>query len=155
MLQSSTPSTAMPPIPDTIQSRFGEISVDANKALVFPHGLLGLPDKVHFALAAFPSEKMKQFMLLQSLDETKLSFIALPTAIDNAFISPQDIREVCRELDIAETSLGILFIVSVHRNLAEVKLSVNARAPILIDSVRRIGIQHVFQNDQYKVQHML
>lgn len=152
-LQASFPGAAG--TTETIQSRFGEIAVDPGKAVVFPQGLLGLPDKLHFALAGFPSDKMKQFMLLQSLDEIALSFITLPMPVDNPIIAAADIHEVAREMGIAESNLGLLLIVSVHRKPAEVKLSVNARAPIFIDTERRLGVQHVFQHDKYNVQHML
>lgn len=139
----------------TISSRFGEITVDAGKAVVFPHGLLGLPDKLNFALATFPSDKMKQFMLLQSLDEHALSFITLPLAVENPIVAAADIQGVARELGIAEANLGLLLIVSVHRQPTQVKLSVNARAPIFIDTQLKLGAQYVFQHDRYNVQHML
>lgn len=159
MLPSSSSSTGsgMPPLATTqiIQSRFGEITVDAGKSLVFPGGLLGLPDKQHYVLAEFPSEKMKQFTLLQSLDEKALSFITLPLPADNAIIAAADIKAVCREFQIAEANLGLLLIVTVHRSPNEVKLSVNTRAPLFIDTARKLGTQHVMPNDQYSVQHML
>lgn len=140
---------------ETIQTRFGEITVDTGKMLLFPCGLLGLPDKLHFALANFPSEKMRQFMLLQSLDDKALSFITLPLSLENAILKLADIKEVCQELQIAEANLGLLLIVSVHRHPDQVKLSVNARAPILVDTERKLGVQYVFQYDHYSVQHML
>jgi flagellar assembly factor FliW len=143
------------PLMETIQSRFGEISVDLSKAIAFPKGLLGLPDKSNYILANFPSEKMQQFKILQSLDESALAFIALPLEIHNAILSLDDIRAACNELQIAEANLAMLLIVSVHRSPGQVKLSVNARAPLLVDVERRVGIQHVFQSDSYKVQHML
>jgi flagellar assembly factor FliW len=158
MLHTSTSanlSGGMPVVNETIQSRFGEITVDSSKALAFPRGLLGMPDKAHFALANFPDAKMQQFTLLQSLDDPKLSFITLPIAMENRIIAAADIRTVCLDLQISDVNLAMLLIVSVHRHPAEVKLSVNARAPIFIDTARKLAIQYVFQNDNYKVQHML
>jgi flagellar assembly factor FliW len=144
-----------PGMTETIKSRFGDITIDTGKAVVFPRGLLGLPDKFNFVLTPFPSEKMQQFTLLQSLDDKSLAFITLPLNMDNPIISEADLKTACRDLQIAETSLAALLVVSVHRNPAQVRLSVNARAPLLIDAERRMGVQYVFQNDQYKVQHML
>src|SRR5579872_96912 len=79
---------------EIIQSRFGEITIDTRKALVFPKGLLGLPQARHFALANFPNEKMQQFKLLQCLDNTSLSFIALPLALENPLLKRQDVLAV-------------------------------------------------------------
>lgn len=140
---------------ETIKSRFGEVKVDQQKTLSFPRGLLGMPDKYQFVLANFPSQKMEQFKLLQSLDDVGLSFITLPLDAQNPIIAGKDISDACRDLQIDEKNLAMLLIVSVHRMPDQVKLSVNARAPIMIDAQRRIGVQHVFASDEYKVQHML
>lgn len=139
----------------TIKSRFGDIVVDTDKAVLFPRGLLGIPDKSQFMLASFPSPKMQQFMLLQSLEDPNLSFITLPLDFNNSMIEADDLRAACRDLQIEESDVAILLIVLVHRGLDQVRLSVNLRAPILVDAKRRKGSQYVFIQDHYKVQHML
>lgn len=144
-----------PSMMETIKSRFGDITVDTSKSVLFPRGLLGMPDKFHFVLANFPNPKMEQFMLLQSLDDKALSFITLPLNLQNAIIAENDIRNACRDLQIDEAQLVLLLIVSVHRGLDQTRLSVNSRAPLLIDADRRTGAQYVFQHDTYSVQHML
>lgn len=141
--------------PETIQSRFGEISVDVSRALSFPRGLLGMPDKSNFVLTNFNSQKMEQFKLLQSLDELQLSFITLPVAVNNNIIAVEDIRGAADDLQITYDDLVVLLIVSVHRSPDSVRLSVNSRAPLFLDVKQKLGIQHVFQNDAYKVQHYL
>jgi len=138
----------------TIKTRFGEVMVDTTKTVLFPRGLLGMPDKLRYAITTFPGSKMAQFKLLQSLDDHTLSFITLPLDIENSIIGAADIRATAADMQIKEENLAVLLIVSVHRSPDAVKLSVNARAPIFIDAERRIGVQHVFQNDSYKVQHM-
>ena len=140
---------------ETVKSRFGDVTIDTSKRLTFPRGLLGMPDRFNFALANFPSEKMQQFKMLQSLDDQALSFITLPVDLQNAIISPDDLRSAMVDLQIPESSLVVLLIVSVHRSPEQVRLSVNARAPLFIDAERKIGAQYVFQSDAYKVQHML
>ncbi|MGE3713913.1 MAG: flagellar assembly protein FliW [Alphaproteobacteria bacterium] len=138
-----------------ISSRFGKVEVDPAKAIHFARGLLGIPDRYRYALANFPSEKMRQFMLLQSLEEDVLSFITLPLPLENAIIDAGDLRTACKELQIKEGNLAILVIVSVHRSPGDVKLSVNARAPLFIDAERQLGVQYVFHSDRYQIQHML
>ncbi len=149
---SATPHVSFP---ETIKSRFGEISVDISKAISFPRGLLGMPDKSNFVLTNFNSQKMEQFKLLQSLDELQLSFITLPVAVNNNIVAVEDIRGAADDLGITYDDLVVLFIVSVHRSPDSVKLSVNARAPLFLDVKQKFGIQYVFQNDAYKVQHYL
>ena len=139
----------------TIRSRFGDITVDPRKAVTFPRGLLGMADKFNFVLANFPSPKMQQFTLLQSLDDHALSFITLPVSMENAIITRKDLLAACQDLQILEANLAVLLIVTVHRSPGQVRLSVNSRAPLLIDAERKLGVQYVFTSDIYKVQHML
>lgn len=159
MLNQSVLLSAMSTTPaimtETLKTRFGDIAVDTGKTIMFPLGLLGMPDRFHFVLTNFPNPKMQQFMLLQSLDDTNLSFITLPLDMHNAIIKAEDLRYACREARIDENNAAPLLIVSVHRSMEGVKLSVNARAPLLIDAGQRTGVQYVFQQDSYKVQHML
>ncbi|MFO0388216.1 MAG: flagellar assembly protein FliW [Alphaproteobacteria bacterium] len=155
MLNQSASNDKTSNTPRLVHSRFGEIMVDPTKAIHFTRGMLGIPDRFDFSLVSFPSEKMQQFMLLQSLEEDALSFITLPLPPENAIIAHRDIQMACKDLQIAEANLAVLLIVSVHRSPTEVRLSVNARAPLLIDAERRSGTQYVFQNDAYKIQHML
>ena len=143
------------PIGETVATRFGEVMIDTDKKLLFPRGLLGMPDKFNFALAKFPSPKMQQFTLLQSLDDKALSFITLALGMENPIIAESDIRAICNDLHIDEQALVFLLIVSVHRSPDQLRLSVNARAPLLIDGERKTGVQYVFQKEAYKVQHML
>ncbi len=155
------------PVPDTaidhaaavgatlsLKTRFGEVMVDVSKSIIFPRGLLGIPDKQRYAVTRFPSAKMAQFKMLQSLDDHQLSFITLPLDIENSIISSADIKAVAADMQIALEDLAVLLIVSVHRSPDQVRLSANARAPLFMDAKRKIGVQHVFQNENYKVQHM-
>lgn len=155
MLNPSSTSERIPDEPRIIHSRFGAIEVNPSKGIFFARGLLGIPDRYRFALVNFPSDKMRQFMLMQSLEEDALSFITLPLPSENAVIAAGDIKAACTEMQIAEMNLAVLVIVSVHRSAHEVKLSVNARAPLFIDTERKAGVQYVFNNDRYQIQHML
>lgn len=140
---------------EVINSRFGDILVDVAKAVTFPGGLLGMPDKAHFVLSSFHSPKMQQFSILQSLDDVQLSFITLPLDLANDIISAADLREAADTIGIEHDDLAILLIVSVQRSPNNVRISVNARAPLLVDAKRRVGAQYVFPHDRYKVQQWL
>ncbi len=153
LVSSALPAGAMPI--ETIRSRFGDIAVDTSKSVLFQRGLLGMPGKTNFVLANFPSEKMQQFKLLQSLDDAALSFITLPIDVQNSFISADDIYAAAHEMQIAENNLALLLIVSVHRAPDQIRLSVNTRAPLMLDAARKVGVQYVIPREIYKIQHML
>lgn len=140
---------------ETIESRFGKIAIDKAKAILFPVGLLGMPEKNNFGLTGFPNPKLQQFKLLQSLDDHALSFITLPLELENSIIDREDIVAAAADMEIPLTQLGIVLIVSVHRNASDVRLSVNARAPIFFDTARHIAAQYVFTSNKYAVQHYI
>lgn len=139
--------------PDVIDTRFGRVALRRDNPIVFPRGILGMPDKFHFFLTEFPSEKLRRFKLFQNLDDYSLSFITLPVDLHNGIIASEDLVGACVELGIQKENLAVLLIVSVHRSVKGVSITVNARAPLLIDSSSRIAAQYVFQSDKYKVQH--
>lgn len=143
------------PDKEEIDTRFGRVTIFRKDPINFPHGLLGMPDRFQFCLTNFPSEKLARFRLLQSLDDLALSFITLPVDIDNPIIDVEDIRQGCKDLDIKEDNLAMLLIVSVHRTASAVRLSVNARAPLMLDATRRVATQYVFHNSKYRVQHFI
>ena len=143
------------PTSQKIESRFGPVFVNTRNRIVFSRGLLGMPDRQQFALANFPSGKMDQFKLLQSLDDSNLSFITLPMDIDNAIIEKDDVLMACQALNIALADLVLLLVVSVYRTPEKTRITVNARAPLFLDAEKKWGVQHVFPNSKYLVQHVI
>jgi flagellar assembly factor FliW len=141
--------------PEVIDTRFGKITLQKKNPIVFPRGMLGMPNKFNFFLTEFPSENLSKFKLLQCLDDYGLSFITLPVDLENGLITVEDLSAACSTLAIKIENLAILLVVSVHRVPGKVTLSVNARAPLLIDSGARLAAQYVFQSDKYKVQHII
>jgi flagellar assembly factor FliW len=143
------------PESELVDTRFGKVTIWRRQPIIFPTGMLGLPDKMQFCLTNFPSAKMARFKLLQSLEDPSLSFITLPVDLNNPIIARDDIELAARDLDIPLAQLAALLIVSVHRESGVVKLSVNARAPILLHAVRRLATQHVFSHAKYQIRQPL
>lgn len=143
------------PESEEMETRFGRVTVYPKQPIIFPNGMLGLPDKMQFCLTAFPSEKMGRFKLLQSLEDTNLSFITLPVDVQNPIVERPDMEIAARDLEIPLEHLAALFIVSVHREEGVVKLSANARAPILMHALKRTATQYVFHNAKYQIRQTL
>lgn len=140
---------------ETIDTRYGSITVNHAQAITFPQGPLGMPDLQMFYLTHFPNPKMERFKLLQSLEDAEVSFITLPLEVENPLIAMADIDIACADLGFDKAALGLLLIVTVHRLPSGVKLSANVRAPLFLDSEKRMGAQYVFRNDAYKIQHYI
>lgn len=138
-----------------ITSRFGEIEVDLSQAIAFPRGLLGLPDRQRYIISIFPDNKMPQFKLLQSLDDYTLSFIILPLALENPIIAREDLILAAQDVGVALADLEAAVVVSVYRSAEALRITVNARAPLLMDKAHKQAMQYVFPHSRYKVQHTI
>lgn len=143
------------PETEEVETRFGKVTLYRRNPIIFPNGLLGMPDKMQFCLTDFPAERMNRFKLLQSLEDTALSFITLPVELQNPIVDRADMEQASRDLDIPAEHLVSLFIVSVHRESGAAKLSVNARAPIMLHAVKRVATQHVFMSAKYQIRQPL
>lgn len=136
---------------ETLTTRFGKVVLYRKHPIVFPSGMLGMPDKFQFCLCSLQGEKLGRFKLLQSLEVDALSFLTLPVACDNPYIDRADIEQACADLDVPIADVVILLIVSVQRVAAGVQLSVNTRAPVLVHMVRNLGAQYVLHNPKYQI----
>ncbi len=136
-----------------ITNKLGTFEYDRNLAINFPVGMVGFPDVHEFGLATL-SDSMAKFNLLQCLTEPRLSFIVLPVALDAVPIEPEDLKEAYESLGIKPEDLLVMFVITV-RVLAPgqgITMSINHRAPILVDASRRIARQFVLSNNKYSVQ---
>jgi flagellar assembly factor FliW len=161
-MTGSGPAVMIPPVemPETnqaelMQTRFGEVQVYRQQPLIFTNGVLGMPDRNQFCLTHFPSPKMQRFKLLQSLEDSSLSFITLPVDLQNPIIERADLEHAARDLEIPLEQLAVLLVVSVHRGAEGVRLSVNARAPMLLHSSKRLAAQYVFPHTKYDIRKII
>jgi flagellar assembly factor FliW len=146
-----------------ITSRFGVINLNLAKTLAFNNGLLGVVDKMDFCLAEFPAPIFGNFKILQSVDDDNLSFIVLPIgdiSVASNFIHEEDLLEASNNLKINPQDVIILLITSVsHINDIEGKslaqISVNMKAPLIIDSKNLTGNQYILLSDKYQIQHII
>lgn len=156
-METSQETQAVATLPETfvIESRFGMLTIPPQASLLFPQGLLGFGDCRDFALADLPDGKQPQFKALQCLTDPSLAFLVAPLPIDNGVIDSVDMEEACASLSIAADDLAVVLIVTVRRDDAGVHVSVNLRAPILIDVRRRVARQYVLPNNKYEIRHKL
>lgn len=140
----------------TLQTKFGEITINLNNVITFDKGLPGLPQYKKYCIAACPVEKFKNFVLLQSTEEDQLIFMLYPLDVESqTFIESKDIDEGCKQADIKRQNLALL-LVACPKVIDDKKvLTANVKAPIFLDSEAKIAMQVIFQTDKYNVQHVL
>lgn len=148
----------------SVETRFGSIHINSNKSVFFPGGLLGMPEFQYFCMAPFPNGELPQFAMLQSTENLKLTFLTLPLPLNDAnfqgpFIKPADLAECKEMMHLTDDNMLVTLIATLHHPKPEqpenVQVSVNLRAPLVINTDERIGIQYVFEDSDYPIRFML
>lgn len=137
-----------------IATRFGTLTQDPERTIIFRHGLLGFTDQRRYLLTEIPGADAV-FKLLQSLDDPELSFVVLPLDPSDGPIAGADLVAARKTLAIEEDALAVLAIVTLRAEHERVDFTVNLRAPLLIDTLQRLGYQYVLPNDGYPLRHPL
>lgn len=151
-------SPAQTPISDeaapSISTRFGDLTVDADKIITFDQGLYGLEHHRRFLLTEVPGWP-DFFKLLQAVDDSRFSLIVLPLEVAEGPIDPGDFADACRTLGYNPAVTLVIGIVTMRDDGGSQVFTVNLKAPLLIDSDRRQGRQHVFASEKYHLRHPL
>lgn len=137
-----------------IQTRFGPIAFDPARTVTIARGLLGFPGRVRFVLAEVP-ERDVPFKLLQALDDPELGFLVLPLERERGPIARADLAQAARGLGFDWEALAVVAIVSLRAEAGGVRCTANLKAPLLIDTGRRLGCQYVLASDTYELRHPL
>ena len=139
----------------TIQTRFGAREFECPSLLTFPRGILGFRHHLEFDMAKLPASVESNFALLQSIDLSRLSFIVCCQEPAVSLIDSQDIAQACQYLGIEPNVCALILIANFQPKKGGFRLSVNLRAPILIDTANYLAWQHILSNEKYDVRHKL
>jgi flagellar assembly factor FliW len=133
---------------DIQSTRFGMMSVDDDRIITFPHGLLGFPEHKQFALIQTGEENY--FFWLQSVDEPNLAFVvADPTIFFKGYAVP--LREETRqdiqlgEEDGAEAAVQMFVIC----NKVGEWLTGNLLGPLVVNAQNRLAQQVVLTEKKW------
>tara|TARA_R110000787_G_scaffold103195_1_gene209588 strand:- start:119 stop:655 length:537 start_codon:yes stop_codon:yes gene_type:complete len=158
--KGDTPMPAVETVPgaddrQVVETRFGPMEFTKDQALFMPRGVLGFAEHKNFGLAYLPNKFIDQLMLLQSLNDAGTSFLVLPVGIDSGIIEPRDLHGACNTMEIEPEDAVIALIVTVRDAGGQPQVTVNLRAPIVLDTNSRTGWQYVLPNSKYSVRHLL
>lgn len=131
-------------------TRFGELEVNPTDIITFAEGLLGFEQlKKYFVVDPGDSTLI---LWLQSTEEEKVAFpIIEPKIFKPDYIAkllPADLNGL--ELDSIQNA-KLYSILTIPANVTE--MSANLKAPVLINSSRKVGKQIVLQDSKLSVKH--
>ncbi len=131
-------------------SRFGELEVNPSDIVTFTEGLLGFENlKKYFVVDPGDSTLI---LWLQSTEDEKVAFpIIEPKIFKPDYIAkllPADLNGL--ELDSLQTA-KLYSILTIPANVTE--MSANLKAPVVINSNKKVGKQIVLQDSKLSVKH--
>lgn len=133
---------------------FGEIEIESSKIITMEHGIIGFPELKHFTLI-FDSEKegKASIMWLQSMDDGDMAIPVIePLGLLGEY-APEVNDELLGSLgELTEENIYILVTVRVPENIEDI--SVNLKAPIIVNTDTNKGCQLIVEND-YAVRHKI
>ncbi len=134
-------------------TRFGEISVRTDRILDFPHGLFGFRECTQFGLAKLPNVDNSPLLLMQCINQPSIAFlVADPETLGVGYTSA-DKQEAIEETKLGVVSTQMLTILTLYDAGENYYLTANLKAPVLIDSNRKAGVQFILSNKNYSTQH--
>lgn len=139
----------------TVETRFGAVTFGPKNTLHFPQGLIGLPEVRRFGLSPIPDPRMGQFMILQSLEDFALSFLVLPLQIGPNTVAHEDAAEACAALAVPLEDADFFTVVTLRQTGEGLSVSINLRAPIIVDAKSHIARQYVLANPNYPIRQPL
>ena len=128
-----------------IQStRFGTLSVDDDRIITFPNGLLGFPSYSRYALIQTGQENY--FFWLQAVDEPNLAFVVTDPTI---FFKDYDVpvrEETAQELQLADPHFLQVFVIC---NKVGDWLTGNLLGPLVVNAQNRLAQQVVLTEKKW------
>ena len=125
-------------------TRFGRLSVDDERVITFPKGLLGFPNHTRFALIQTGEENY--FFWLQSVDEPNLAFVVTDPSI---FFKDYDVpirEETQADLLLTDVRFLQTFVIC---NKVDEWLTGNLLGPIVVNAENRLAMQVVLTEKKW------
>ena len=129
---------------DIETTRFGRLTVDDERIMTFPRGLLGFPEHGQYALIATGEDNY--FFWLQSVDEPGLAFVVTDPSI---FFKDYDVpirEETQTDLLLTDARFLQTFVIC---NKVDEWLTGNLLGPIVVNAENRIAMQVVLTEKKW------
>ncbi|MDF2587726.1 MAG: hypothetical protein K0S41_1567 [Anaerocolumna sp.] len=132
---------------------FGEIDLDDSKIITFDNGIMGFEEYKKYTILYDIEEGDKpNISWFQSLDIPDLAIPIINPLLVKTDYNPTVEDEVLKPLgEITEENLVLFVTLTVPADIT--KMTVNLKAPIVINSDTRKGCQLIVENQEYDVKY--
>lgn len=136
---------------DLYTTKFGEIAIEEEKIISFPHGVLGFPDIKRYIVLNHLNKPDIPFKWLQAVDSPAPAFAITDPTLFYPDYNPEISEQDLRELEINNpTERGIIVIVTIPHGMPE-KMTANLQGPVVVNLRTREAKQIVLRGEQYQV----
>jgi len=133
---------------------FGEVDLPEEKILTFDRGLIGLEQYKKYTILYDCEKEDANISWLQSVDEPTLALPVIKPWLVFEEYNPVVEDELLTGLgELTEENLVILLTMTVPEDIKQ--MSVNLKAPIIINSDTRKGAQIIAENQDYEVKYKI
>ena len=134
---------------------FGDVEIDDSKVITMENGLFGFENyKKYVLLYDSSSDEIPNIQWLQSMDEELLALpVMIPTTVVPGYNPTVEDETLSSLGEWKEEDLSMLVTVTVPEDIK--KMSINLKAPIVINTTTMKGCQVVAENPEYEVKHMI
>ena len=129
---------------DIETTRFGLLTVDDERIMEFPRGLLGFPERSRFALIQTGDENY--FFWLQCVDEPNLAFVVTDPSIFFRDYHVPVREEIQQELNLEDPAMSQVFVIC---NKVGDWLTGNLLGPIVVNIQTRMAMQVVLTEKKW------
>lgn len=131
---------------------FGEVTIDDDKTIHFPAGIIGFPDMTEFALIHDEEKGAGSIHWLQSLQEPAFAMPVMDPLIVKPDYNPEIEDELFSQIGrLDPEEILVLVTVTVPSDLT--KMSVNLRGPIIINAAEKKACQVIVEGGDYAVKY--
>lgn len=132
---------------------FGEIDLDEDKVIRFEQGILGFEEYKNYTLLYDNEDgERPDISWLQSLEEPALAIPVVSPFLLQADYNPEIEDELLKPLGKL-TDDNIVVLVSITIPVDIQNMSANLKAPFIINSDTRKGVQIIVENSEYEIKY--
>ncbi|MCH5249701.1 MAG: flagellar assembly protein FliW [Lachnospiraceae bacterium] len=129
---------------------FGEITIDDERIVTFPKGIIGFPDLTRFAMIHDSEKGLDSIHWLQSLDEPAFAMPVMDPLIVCPDYNPEVDDELLKHIgELNPEEMLVLVTVTVPKEVTQ--MSVNLKGPIIINATEKMATQVIVEGDEYQV----
>jgi len=132
---------------------FGEIEIDENKIVTFSEGIPGFDDLKRF-IVLYDGDETSPFRWLQCVDDGKLAFAVINPFMILADYDIEISEDIVESLNIGSADNAMVLSIVVVTEDPK-KMTMNLKAPIIINTKNNSGMQVVLDTDMYSVRHYI